>query len=322
MAVRTITVCLSILALCVCGGFGAAARAGEAVEAEARRELFSLLKAARMKKSEARKLLLAAHAALDRADYGEAVESHKKAAPLETEVAALNRKAEAVVEKVVVALMPDLNSDEFEVRERGTVRLQTLGRFAAPVMRRLAAGKDPEVHTRLLSVAQRLEESEEDEEGRLRQWASSASASSEYSNPDWGANQATGKPDTVNGGDAQTAWATQNQDGGLEWLQLEYDVAVQPQMVRVHETFNPGAVVKIEALDIDGKWQTLWQGKDSTTACPGWLEVKTEPPAWFTKVIKITIDNDAAPGWNELDAVELIGEAPASREPPAPRPVK
>lgn len=145
-------------------------------------------------------------------------------------------------------------------------------------------------------------------ESGFRQWAVGANASSEYSNPAWSAQQATGEPDTFQGGDLQTAWASKQQDAGEEWLELTYEHSVRPTCVRVAETYNPGAVVKIEGQDSGGKWRVLWEGKDTNQECPGWFTVEMKPSSFATRTIKITIDSAGVPGWNEIDAVELVGE--------------
>jgi hypothetical protein len=141
----------------------------------------------------------------------------------------------------------------------------------------------------------------------LRQWAVSATASSEYGNPHWSAMQATGPPNTMQDGDHSTAWATRDTDGGPEWLELEYATPVQATRVRVRETYNPGAVVRIEGVSADGKVLTLWEGHDPTRQSPGWLVARFEPTQVPIKKIRIHLDTALVPGWNEIDAVELIG---------------
>ncbi|HYF51284.1 MAG TPA: hypothetical protein VEJ63_17855, partial [Planctomycetota bacterium] len=75
------------------------------------------------------------------------------------------------------------------------------------------------------------------------------------------------------------------------------------------ENLSPGAVSKIEAKDAAGTWHNIWEGKDTTAAPAGWLEAKIDAAkATATKVIKITLDSARVAGWNEIDAVELIGE--------------
>ena len=149
-----------------------------------------------------------------------------------------------------------------------------------------------------------------------RQWASVARASSEYSPQDWNAQQACGAPNTMQAGDIPTAWTTQNPDGGPEWIELSYGASVHATGVRIHETFNPGAVVKVEALKGGGEWHPLWQGSDPLAGQPmGWFEVPFNPLSFSTNTIRVTLDTARVPGFNEIDAVELIGTVEAPPDP-------
>jgi hypothetical protein len=273
-------------------------------------EMAALNKECRQKDRAARELIEAAHAALDRGDYELAVGTHRKARQAQTEADAVRRKFETAVRGYITTRLKELDDGSLKVRERATVELMQLGAWAESLLKEAAIGKSEEVQARLKLVLSKLGDLSEDEQGRLHQWASDAKASSEYSNPDWSAKQATGKPDTLQAGDQRTAWASAQADGGEEWLELTYDVAVHPVQVRIRETCSPGAVTKVEAQDVQGKWHTLWQGKDGTTECPGHLEVAVTKPTWICKVIKVTLDTSSVQSWNEIDAVELIGERP------------
>jgi hypothetical protein len=72
----------------------------------------------------------------------------------------------------------------------------------------------------------------------FRQWASDATASSEWGSQDYSAKQVTGKPDTLNHGDSKTAWAPRSQDGTTEWLELTYERPVKPAAINIRETFT------------------------------------------------------------------------------------
>ncbi|MBT3382048.1 MAG: Ig-like domain-containing protein [Lentisphaerae bacterium] len=122
----------------------------------------------------------------------------------------------------------------------------------------------------------------------------------------WGPEQATGAPDTHRAGDIPTAWASLQPDGGMEWLQLAYPNAVVAAQVRIHETFNPGAVCKVAALDARGAETVLWEGQDPTTRAPAFFEVTVDGDV-RTHVIKVYVDARRKRGWNEIDAVELVG---------------
>ena len=270
-------------------------------------ELRQIRRTVRQKKAEAAALVVQAHEALDRGEYETAVERHRKARGLENETVELKAREDRLVPGLVTELIRDLMDDDVTVRERATSRLVAVGSGAVRALEAVAQAGDPEARGRAQAVLRRLSESGVDAEGRLRQWASKARASSEYQADSWSAVQATGRPNTTQGGDAVTAWASAAADSDEEWLELDYELAVRPALVRIHETFNPGAVVKLEAKDPQGRWHALWQGQDATRAPSEWLEIRVEV-SFATRTLRITIDNDAVPGWNEIDAVELVGE--------------
>jgi hypothetical protein len=290
-----------------------------AIQTDPYQDLQDLRRTLREKSAAAATSKWAAHEALDRGDYDVAATEHRKSKEFEAQAAELRKKEERLLPDVVAALVRELMDDRVETRDRAAGRLVLVGQAAA---RALAAvqrdAKDAEVRARVADVLGRLGELGVDEEGRLRQWASAARASSEYGQDSWGAKQACGKPNTAPGGDAVTAWASQAQDADEEWLELTYAVPVRPSRVRVHETFNPGAVCKIEAQDPDGKWVLLWQQKAQPRQAPAWLEAAIDPPPFAVRVIRLTLDSDAVAGWNEIDAVELIGEETAGVS-PAPK---
>ena len=141
----------------------------------------------------------------------------------------------------------------------------------------------------------------------LVQWASSATASSMYGPDAWSATQATGEPDTSQYGDRATAWAPSGADIGPQWIELGYDVAVRPTEIVIWESSGAGFVTRVEAVDLaTGDWVTLFEGIDGS---PDFL-VGFSPPLETIEVVtdrlRITIDTDV-PGWNEIDAVALIG---------------
>lgn len=125
----------------------------------------------------------------------------------------------------------------------------------------------------------------------------------------WGPEQATGAPDTHHGGDSATAWASLGADSGTEWLQLEYDREVAVAEVRIRETDNPGAVSRVVAV-VDGEEKVLWEGEDPTTTVPAEFVVRPEEDAKdvTSRTIRIYLDTSRKPGWNEIDAVELVGK--------------
>jgi len=120
----------------------------------------------------------------------------------------------------------------------------------------------------------------------------------------WGDEQAAGPPDTFQAGDIPSAWASRDPDGGAEWLGLEYAEPVNVAEVRIRETFNPGAISKVTAL-VNGQEVTLWEGTAAGGQAPRDFLVKPNQPVW-AKDIVVHLDTTRVPGWNEIDAVELI----------------
>jgi hypothetical protein len=127
-----------------------------------------------------------------------------------------------------------------------------------------------------------------------------------HPNTGWGTSQATGEPNTTGPGDITTAWASATPDGQKEWLLLEYSSTVVPKAILVHETYNPGAVVKATHVARWGKEQVLWEGIDPTPPSAG-AGVSRLPVASSVRTgrIKLYIDSPAVNGWNEIDAVGL-----------------
>jgi hypothetical protein len=251
---------------------------------------------------EGRELLREAHRLLDLGEYEKAVDAHRRGRELES-------RARLALDGVVASVLPALDDELFEVRERASNRLTALGPSVLPkIDALLRGGLSAETRARLQDVAGRLKGVEEDADGRLRQWAEGAAASSEYEADRWSARQAAGRPDTPEGGDRPTAWASREADGGEEWLELRYALELRPSRIRVHETYNPGAVTKAEARAADGSWTTLWTGKAAAREGAAWFTIEIPPGSAPTRTIRLTIDSAAVSGWNEIDAVELIGD--------------
>ena len=142
------------------------------------------------------------------------------------------------------------------------------------------------------------------------QWAIQATASSSYNDAQgtasWSPNQATGAPNVDKYEDNGNAWTSKTPDSGIEWLDLKYPKPVHATEVRVRESCGSGAVIKIEVFDEQGAPHVVWQGNDPTTEL-NYLMVKFSKTAFKTDRVKITLATNVVPGWNEIDAVQLVG---------------
>jgi hypothetical protein len=68
-----------------------------------------------------------------------------------------------------------------------------------------------------------------------------------------------------------------------------------------------GAVIKVELFDEAGAAHPVWQGADPTKEL-NYLILKFKPTDYKVNRVKVTLATNAVPGWNEIDAVQLVGK--------------
>jgi hypothetical protein len=143
------------------------------------------------------------------------------------------------------------------------------------------------------------------------QWAIEATASSVYNDATgdagWSAKQATGAPNVDRYADDPHAWTTKTPDAGIEWLDLKFARPVHASEVRVRESMGSGAVVKVELFDEAGTPHPIWQGVDPTKDL-NYLILTFKPTDYKVNRVKLTLATNIVPGWNEIDAVQLVGK--------------
>ncbi|MBI9050669.1 MAG: hypothetical protein JEZ00_14705 [Anaerolineaceae bacterium] len=146
----------------------------------------------------------------------------------------------------------------------------------------------------------------------VSQWASAATASSEYGSSDWAAYQAVGQPDTSVCADEVTAWASQASDG-VDWLEVTFDVPVNPTEIQILQTYSPSQVTEVVVYDMEGAEHNVYKAKPSNESeCPYTLSIKIKEAKYQTQRIRITVDQSVlGTSWNEIDAVQLTGMASA-----------
>lgn len=146
----------------------------------------------------------------------------------------------------------------------------------------------------------------------IRQWASQAVATSQYTDNAWSAAQATGSPDTAACGDIGTAWASSTATG-IDELVVSFDTPVLPTQINIYQTYNPGAIVSVTLLQSNGGEWVIPNSADPGTSCPGVFSIGV--PEGLTQGqaidgVAILLNQSNHSGWNEIDAVELVGYAP------------
>lgn len=143
-------------------------------------------------------------------------------------------------------------------------------------------------------------------EGEISQYASGATASSQYSSS-WAPSKAIGAPDTASCGDLTTAWASQN-SSGVDWLDVTFTQAVIPSHIVIYQNYNPTAVVRVEVVDTAGISHIVYEGaRRRENKCPYMMDIIVEGIDVTIKEVRIHIDQSGYWGWNEIDAVQLIG---------------
>jgi hypothetical protein len=97
---------------------------------------------------------------------------------------------------------------------------------------------------------------------------------------------ALGAPDTFpRDCDCNEAWASEEPDLGAEWITVAFPNPVDARSIVVVETFNPGAVVRVDDVSEADAPVLLWEGtrgfvtigasKTSSTGFSTWPSAKT-----------------------------------------------
>ncbi|MGQ0612366.1 MAG: HEAT repeat domain-containing protein [Planctomycetaceae bacterium] len=177
-------------------------------------------------------------------------------------------------------------SDEREVRLAAARKLASYRTDAARrlVEERLGVESDPEVRKALERTKQSFD-----------------------TLPSWHPLQATGAPDALpNTQDNPKAWAAQPAEGGRQWLELSYATPLRASALRIHEVLTAGGVAEVELVDEQGVRRTIWRGQDPLAA-PGVFELPFAATSFRVRSVRLVLDTDRRSGWEEIDAVELVG---------------
>jgi hypothetical protein len=138
-------------------------------------------------------------------------------------------------------------------------------------------------------------------------WATSVELfSSQYKTAGWNAEQVLGIPDVYpRHADDQRAWAPAGKDGAAEWIVVRFEPPVRARSVVIVETFNPGAVARIDDFTSNAWLDPIWIG----TVPPEQRSRVLVLPLTTPRVIgalRVTLDPRRAAGWNEIDGIGLV----------------
>jgi LSD1 subclass zinc finger protein len=142
------------------------------------------------------------------------------------------------------------------------------------------------------------------------QWAAAVvESSSEFSSTRNAAVDALGAPDVYpRSGDVDGAWAPLQTDGGHEWITVRFAAPVRAASIVWVETFNPGAVIRVDDLSDPSAPASLWGGATSAPTGAAVAEL-TLAGARTVSAVRIVLDTRRVSGWNELDAIGLVPAA-------------
>ncbi len=142
--------------------------------------------------------------------------------------------------------------------------------------------------------------------GEIGQYATKASAGTQFSLSRWSAMQAVGAPDTSTCGEP-TAWASLGSDT-KDWLLLDYDQAVIPTRIVIYESNHPGAITQVEVTDEAGQTYRVYSAAAiSISQCPFKLEFQVKDVNNPVRSVRVTVDQSSHDGRDEIDAVQLFG---------------
>lgn len=183
-----------------------------------------------------------------------------------------------------------MRSDDPAQREIGSrLAHAEIGKFLKPLYVAMD-DPDPEVRRRARSAL----------EGRL------PDRRAQLQIPSWHPLKACGAPDANANRDDPNAWASRQGNMGLQWLELGYRTPMRVDRIRIYEVNSAGAVVRVDAVDERGGRHRLWKGVDPTRR-PGVFEIRIPATKLKMRTLRITLDTNLGAGWNEIDAVELVG---------------
>ena len=144
------------------------------------------------------------------------------------------------------------------------------------------------------------------------QWVSSLNGySAQYDAGSWQAANIIGAPRVYpQYGDLAGAWAQPYNSQNMEWVDFSIETPVWLTQIDVYETFNPGAITRIEAFNaLTESWEAIYVNENPTSA-GGASRIFTPEltlPQFVTDRLKMTLNCAAVPGYNEIDCIKVIG---------------
>ncbi|KAK3092013.1 hypothetical protein FSP39_024454, partial [Pinctada imbricata] len=135
----------------------------------------------------------------------------------------------------------------------------------------------------------------------------------------WGADCIKGPPRVYpRYGDIQGAWASK-EPGRHEHIEFEFEEDVYLSELNIYETYHGGAVKKIQAKNLSGKYETVYETPSVKSITSSRIFTPfIERLSFPVKQFKFFLDSTVCGSWSEIDAVELVGTKYNFKAPPEP----
>jgi hypothetical protein len=124
----------------------------------------------------------------------------------------------------------------------------------------------------------------------------------------WDADQVIGKPNVYpQYGDIDSAWASLEEDDQIEFLDVNFEGAGPINFIDVYETYNPGAIEKIELFNPDSNsFETVYTATPFPANPTSRIFRAAFPLTTYDVTrAKISLRSDFVTGWNEIDAIAI-----------------
>ena len=140
-------------------------------------------------------------------------------------------------------------------------------------------------------------------------WASSVRGfSSQYSTGSWSAAQVLGAPNVYPAhGDNASAWASLGADDRDEWIEVGFDRAGSVSAVEIYETYNAGALDRVELITQSGRIIAAQPGGLAPSgATSARRSVNVSCTSEPIVAVRVHVASMKVAGWNELDAIGVV----------------
>lgn len=140
-------------------------------------------------------------------------------------------------------------------------------------------------------------------------WASTVRGfSSQYSTSSWAATQVLGAPNVYPAhGDNASAWASLGADDRDEWLEVGFDRAGSVSAVEIYETYNAGALDRVELITQSGR---IIEAQPGGLAPGGTASARRSVNVSCTSepivAVRVHVASTKVAGWNEIDAIGVV----------------